>query len=149
MFAKSPKLKLAMIPFLASLLGWVLMRDSDNLPPPAELASMNRESLVSTTKQVEWPEFEVEEIALLQPFQTLKQLEALRAAEMSSGSEAVDPSDIAQAPQPEVLQVRAIFQNHTGATAILGDQVIRVGDVLPNGKRVIAIRPYGIEVAKE
>jgi hypothetical protein len=149
MFAKSPKFKLALIPALAALLGMVLMQDTGNQPIPPEMETTSRETLVTTKKQVEWPQYDWEEIVLLQPFPRLKELEESTSTDELSENEAARPEAAQEIVPEDPLKVRAVFQTQTGASALVGDRVIRVGDVLPNGKRVTAIHADGIEVAKD
>jgi hypothetical protein len=149
MFAKSPKFKLALIPALAALLGMVLMQDTSNLPISPETETTSQEMLVTTKKKVEWPQYDWEEIVLLQPFPRLKELEESTSADELSGNVAAIPEAEQEIPPVDPLKVRAVFQTPSGSSALLGDRVIRVGDVLPNGKRVTAIHPDGIEVAKD
>ncbi len=147
---KSPRMKLAVIPILAAILGFVLTKEDDSHPTPVLQAEKPRETLVSTSAKMAWPEFQLEEIAVLQPFRTLKQLENLQTAENQEGiTSKTVPGTKGQATATEVLQVRAIFQTPSGASALLGDRVVRVGDILSDGKRVIAIHPQGVEVAEQ
>lgn len=149
MFAKSPKFKLALIPALAALLGMVLMQDTSNPPIAPETEIANRETLVTTKKQVEWPRYDWEEIVLMQPFPKLKELEESTPSDELSENNAANPEAEQEIVPEDPLKVRAVFQTPNGASALLGDRVIRVGDVLPNGKRVTAIHSDGIEVAKD
>ncbi len=148
MFTKSAKLKLAILPVLACILGFLIKGKSDLTPASIESFEVKRETLVSLTKEAAWPEFQLEEIAILKPFQTLKQLDQLRAEEgLSGGPIAKDSRSEPTEPTPDPLQVRAIFQTPQGASALIGEQVLRIGDTLPNGTRIVAIRPDGVEVA--
>jgi len=147
---KSPRMKLALIPILAAILGFVLTKEDASHPTPVLQAEKPRETLVSTSAQNGWPEFQLEEIAILQPFRTLKQLEKIQTEENPEGNPGqIVPRDQGRATATEVLKVRAIFQTPSGASALLGDRVVRVGDLLSDGKRVIAIHPQGVEIAQE
>lgn len=148
MFTKSQKFKLAILPILACVLGFLLKGKSDLTPPSIDSVDLKRETLVSLTKEAAWPEFQLEEIAVLKPFQTLKQLDQIRSSEgLSAESNPTNSRPEATQGPADLSQVRAIFQTHQGASVLIGDQVFRVGDFLPNGKRIVAIRPDGVEVA--
>ena len=149
MFAKSPKFKLALIPALAALHGMVLMQDTSNPPISPEMETTSRETLVTTKKKVEWPQYDWEEIVLMQPFPRSKELDESTSADELSENDAARPEVEQEIVPEDPLKVRAVFQTPNGASALLGDRVIRVGDVLPNGKRVTAIHSDGIEVAKD
>lgn len=87
---------------------------------------------------------------MLQPFKTSKLID--QVLEEDVPSDAVPETEIdtkSNAVASEAMHVRAIFQTPRGAAALVGDRVVRVGDVLPNGMRVTAIHPDGIEVAKD
>jgi len=143
----STKLKILTLVLLASVFGFLLLGKKTSAPTVRESIESQREALVSTRKETVWPEFELEEIALLKPFQTLKQLEQLRVAEGLSDSQGASESTSAPPEQPiDTSTVRAIFQTTRGTSALIGDQVFRVGDALPNGKRIVAIRPDGVEI---
>jgi hypothetical protein len=147
---KSPRMKLALIPILAAILGFVLTKEDTSHPTTLLPSEKPRETLVSKSKRIAWPEFQLEEIAILQPFRTLKQLEKIQTAENLEGNPGqIDPHTKGRATATEVLQVRAIFQTPQGASALLGDRVVRVGDLLSDGKRIIAIHPQGVEIAEE
>lgn len=145
MIGKSSRLKLILVPVLAGALGFILIGDSSK--EPESVASSNKTSLVSTKKPVVWPEFELEEIALLQPYKTLKQLEQIQNAEESPAA-GTPSTDTNQAERTtDILEVRAIFQTPQGASALLGNRVVRVGDLLSNGKKITAIHAHGLEIS--
>ncbi len=149
MLGTLPKLKLILIPALAGALGFILISDSSKEPESEPVAPNKKNTLVSMRKPAVWPEFELEEIALLQPYKTLKQIEQIQTAE----GLAEEQSPTAGAEQVErasdIMQVRAVFQTPQGASALLGDRVVRVGDVLSNGKKIIAIHAHGVEIADQ
>ena len=86
---------------------------------------------------------------MLQPFQTLKQLDDLGAGGNAIGNDSfpleASGSDVASGS----VEVRAIFQTPNGAVALLGNRVVRVGDVLDDGRRITAIHAQGVEVSDE
>lgn len=148
MFTKSVKLKLAILPVLACILGFLIKGKSNLTPSSIEPFEVKRETLVSLTKGAVWPEFQLDEIAILRPFQNLKQLDQLRADEgLSARPIATDSRSEPSQRSPDTFQVRAIFKTPQGASALIGDQVFRLGDTLPNGARIVAIGPDGVEVA--
>ena len=149
MLNRTPKFKLALVPVLAGVLGVILIRDSSKEPDSEQVGLNKKGSLVSTKKPVVWPEFDLEEIALMQPFQTLKQPDTTQPAGGSARNVESSSASEQGSPPTEILEVRAIFQSPQGASAILGNRVVRVGDLLSNGKRVSAIRPDGVEVTEQ
>jgi hypothetical protein len=48
-------------------------------------------------------------------------------------------------PRLVTVKLQAIFVDSQGAAAVLDSQVIRVGDTLPSGGRVVEITPEGIK----
>ncbi|MBM3966953.1 MAG: hypothetical protein FJ308_18095 [Planctomycetes bacterium] len=149
MIMKSPKVKYAPIPVLAAILGYILTREDGDYLEPTSLNANQKINVSTKIAPVEWPVFSLEEIAMLEPFQTLKQLEGLQER---GGAVGIDPlaidartSDVTREP----VEVRAIFQTPNGAAALLGDRIVRVGDVLEDGRRVIAVHPHGVEVSDE
>ena len=149
MIMKSPKLKYALIPVLAAILGYVLIREDGDYAESTSLSNNQKLNVAAKIAPVEWPDFSVEEIALLQPFQTLKQLDDLGAGGNAIGNDSfpleASGSDVASGS----VEVRAIFQTPNGAVALLGNRVVRVGDVLDDGRRITAIHAQGVEVSDE
>ncbi len=149
MIMKSPKLKYALIPALAAILGYVLIREDGDYAESTSLSNNQKLNVAAKIAPVEWPDFSVEEIALLQPFQTLKQLDDLGAGGNAIGNDSfpleASGSDVASGS----VEVRAIFQTPNGAVALLGNRVVRVGDVLDDGRRITAIHAQGVEVSDE
>ena len=149
MIMKSPKLKYALIPVLAAILGYVLIREDGDYVESTSLSNNQKLNVAAKIAPVEWPDFSVEEIALLQPFQTLKQLDDLGAGGNAIGNDSfpleASGSDVASGS----VEVRAIFQTPNGAVALLGNRVVRVGDVLDDGRRITAIHAQGVEVSDE
>jgi hypothetical protein len=148
MHLKSTKVKLALIPILACVLGYTMLSDTAYNPVASINNEQPKERFVGTSKKSDWPEFNLEEIALLQPFPTLNELDRIDATEglRDSTLNAEDTSsEVGTAGA--LAQVRAIFQTPQGASALIGEQVYRVGDFLPNGKWIVAIRADGVEVS--
>ena len=149
MIMKSPKLKYALIPVLAAILGYVLIREDGDYAESTSLSNNQKLNVAAKIAPVEWPDFSVEEIALLQPFQTLKQLDDLGAGGNATGNDSfpleASGNDVASGS----VEVRAIFQTPNGAVALLGNRVVRVGDVLDDGRRITAIHAQGVEVSDE
>lgn len=146
---KSPKVKYALIPVLAAILGYVLTREDRDYLESASLSANQKVNVSTKIAPVEWPMFSLDEIAMLEPFQTLKQLEGLAEAGGAVGIESLPIDGAASELTRGPVEVRAIFQTPNGAAALLGNRVIRVGDVLEDGRRVIAIHPHGVEVSDE
>ena len=148
MHLKSTKVKLALIPILACILGYMMLSDTAYSPVASLINEQPKERLVGTSKKSAWPEFNLEEIALLQPFPTLKELDRLDHADgLSEGTLNAEGTSSEVGTADASAQVRAIFQTPQGASALIGDHVYRVGDILPNGKWVVAIRADGVEVS--
>lgn len=149
MIMKSPKFKYALIPVLAAILGYVLIREDGAYLESDSMGNNQGVNVAAKIAPVEWPVFSIEEIAMLQPFQTLKQIDSLGGHDGSTGTDSftVDRSHSDAANGP--VEVRAIFQTPNGAAALLGNRVVRVGDVLEDGRRVTAIHPHGVEVSDE
>jgi hypothetical protein len=149
MIMKSLKVKYALIPVLAAILGYVLIREDGDFAESTSLSNNPKQHVGATIAPVEWPQFSVEEIALLQPFQTLKQLDSLGVGDSATGNESIPQEALGGGEAIGPVEVRAIFQTPNGAAALLGNRVVRVGDVLDDGRRVTAIHPQGIQVSDE
>lgn len=149
MIMKSPKLKYALIPVLATILGYILIREDGDYAESTSLSNNQKLNVAAKIAPVEWPDFSVEEIALLQPFQTLKQLDDLGAGGNAIGNDSLPLEASGNDVASGSVEVRAIFQTPNGAVALLGNRVVRVGDVLDDGRRVTAIHAQGVEVSDE
>ena len=152
MIMKSPKVKYALIPLLAAILGYVLIREEREESDNAESISANNTqklNVAAKIAQVEWPVFQAEEIAMLQPFQTVKQLEPSGGLDGEIGSESASDEALADDLASGPTKVLAIFQTPNGAAALLGNRVVRVGDMLEDGRRVTVIHAQGIEVSDQ
>ena len=53
----------------------------------------------------------------------------------------------AKSKSTETLKVQVVFQTRTGISAMLDDRIIRVGDLLEDGRQVIQITPECLVLA--
>ena len=149
MIMKSPKLKYALIPVLAAIFGYVLIRADGDYAESTSLSNNKKLNVATKIAPVEWPDFSVEEIDKLQPFQTLKQLDDLGAGGNAIGNDSFPLEASVSEVASGSVEVRAIFQTPNGAVALLGNRVVRVGDVLDDGRRITAIHAQGVEFSDE
>ena len=154
--------KLAAIPVLAVALIYVVRTngtsDESTSPDAPTLVSDGTESSrspgsASPQPAREWPNLPLSEILAHNPFSMPEEL--VPNPHSSSVVDAAIPSDASPAISPRKqileelseLEVTAYYKSENGAVAILGDRLIREGDLLEEVVRVIAIRPDGVVLA--
>lgn len=152
-------LKLALIPALSLTLLVVLWQPfashTDATPavaPQSSVANSTAPADVATgtsPAQRVWPKARLEDVIAFNPFQaeqTSEDEEAAQADE-AGGSSVVGPSGHKSRPRlVSSGNLQAIFVDAQGAAAILDSQVIRIGDTLPSGGRVVDITTKGIKL---
>lgn len=127
--------------------------DESSVPTP-RAARVRTAALVSINTPV-WPAAHIEDIIAFNPFTPPIPAPAPAAA----GADPQDPESAAGEPSAErrraaELQnsngkLQAIYIDDRGAAAIVNSRVLRVGDLLPGGDRIVAITPQGIQLAED
>lgn len=165
--------KLAAIPILALVLAGMLYRNfaggSDAppfAPPPPRLmrvplhgATAVVPNLISKLDAKQWPKIELEEIIARNPFGTWNSTDVNSAVASSSSTSAQkigSPSADSREPTNQIKltetvtteKVQALYRDAAGAAAIVDSHVIRPGDALEGGFKVIEVTNDGITVKK-
>jgi hypothetical protein len=169
--------KLAMIPILALVLAIVLYRNLSSsgvavLRTPT--AQSNDQPLAggprpAPEKRIDrerppWPQVDLNEIVASDAFQPWPSSEPARPSSEPARKDAVPETgsrkngnhDAAQnagvTTKPQASnrgKLKAVFRDGTGEAAIVGSRVVRRGDVLEGGARVVEINAHGIVVELE
>ncbi len=164
-------IKMLLIPVLGAVLYYVLFSPADNTTPatvmaPVGLSSHSRPSPTTfpmatpeasdSAVTVTWPSVPVADVLATNPF---RMPEALRSQTIPVAEDPPAPTPAAvqaQAAEHEkelVAELRAAVKEHRlsglvrtsqGIGAIVGDEVVTVGDTIGDRLRVTAVRPEGI-----
>jgi hypothetical protein len=169
------KLKAALIPVLALVLATVVwprgedgeVYDSAEVSSPASPETGPATRIARTESRRPLPQFDLAATLTYDPFAMPPSLLALteapvvpdelaeRDASADEASAKTPTADLAalaarqRIQQARQLQVSAIFVDSQGAAALIGSQVVRAGDLLPDGLRVVSIAPEGVKVRLE
>jgi hypothetical protein len=121
---------------------------------PATTSAASKTQASNANQRSRLPEFTADEVAAVNPFARL-QIAGISAQTAESPAEAVE--DSMDAEEQRKLQrekalaelrskrVRFVIGNENGATALVGDQRIRVGEIV-SGFRVVRIDQTGVEL---
>ena len=160
----TPKWKIALIPILAATLIWNLSGSgtgSSNASPEFAAEDTNAsvssgaarlDSLVESLPP--WPQFSLEQLVKHDPFALNGELKSLTsklnptvASELDEGS--IQPTGGARMTLDELSKknpVTAVIDGPRGRAAIIDSRIVRVGDVLEDGIRVVGIQKSGVIV---
>lgn len=117
-------------------------RNAENFPLP----------LIARDPQPTFASIRHEDIAHIDPFDRRMIFpEKTPASTDDPSSENVDQSLVsslgAKRKNAETLKVQVVFQTRTGISAMLDDRIVRVGDLLEDGRQVIQITPECLVLA--
>lgn len=92
----------------------------------------------------------IEQILDRQPFVLPKPEEPTLLAEVEIQSEPEPVPEIPREPdpQPEPLEVRATYATAKRSVALVGEAIVRSGEQLPDGRKLVAAGPQGLQTAK-
>lgn len=166
--AKTDKRKMALIPVLAGVLIWNLTGSDDDrssISVDASASSAQKlteaESLIrqlernrQNVSQKNWPAFELSDIIDFDPFSLTGTLaersgvvsDAELLAAQTATADGVAGDDKIESKEPDVNPVRAVAIGKNGAAALIDSRIVRVGDELEAGIRVVAIERNAIVV---
>jgi len=156
-------LKIGLIPLFGGILYYVLPGKqfvSDETATDPKSAVANSPATGKRSEQPdgrdfvskrEWPEFQLNELGNVDPFDK-------RMIFPESAPNFSDPSDSDKqtlvstigrsgASRLENIKVQAVFQSPKGITALVGENVIHVGDLLQDGTQVNGITPEHLILA--
>lgn len=165
---KTDKRKMALVPVLAGVLIWNLTGSGDDrgsVSVDASASSAQKlteaESLIrqlernrQNVSQKNWPALELSDIIHFDPFSlagtlaersgVVSDAELLATQQASADGESVDESS--ESKEPNENPVRAVAIGKNGAAALIDSRIVRVGDELEAGIRVVAIERNAIVV---
>jgi hypothetical protein len=164
---KPDKRKMALIPILVGVLIWNLSGSGDDrssvgvdTPESSEQKLTEAESLIrqlqgnrQNVSQKNWPAFELGDIVDFDPFSltgTLAERSGIiPEAELAAQSATANGASGIATPkpiEPGANPVRAVTIGRNGAAALVDSRIVRVGDELEAGIRVVAIERNAIVV---
>ena len=145
--------KLALIPSLVLVLlvvlCWPTEDDADAAGQPVALVpgaahpSPNKQPAGARSK---WPKARLEDILELNPFEPPPAPPTVEALPETNDQRDAPSDEPAQRPMVPIGKLQAVYFDAHGAAAILDSKVIRVGDTLPNGRRIVEITSRGIKL---
>lgn len=164
--------KAALIPLLGLVLVAVLLWPEPIERPAASdarsaVATRSPAALVSASSAIEsasegdrWPQVELEAITAVNPFVRPPAIQRLLDKPVKpkdvevSGSSNADPQppqtassttvSAAEPPPVDDVKLQAILASDGGRTALIDSQIVRPGQLLPNGYRVVDITPTAL-----
>lgn len=152
-------IKISLIPVLLGVLALVLWPGSNSqnvelaLDPAEILAEENSPvtpvSSTSNSEKSVWRKADIQDVIAFNPFEAYSPKESQSAGDgetNGSGLPSAEHPDDSRSQEAAVGTLQALFVDSQGAAAILDSQVIRVGDTLPSGARVIEITAEGVKV---
>jgi len=164
---KTDKRKIALIPILAGMLIWNLTGTSNDrgsvsgdVTVSAEQKLTEAESLIRQLErnrqhvsQKNWPALELGDIVDFDPFSLVGTLAersgVIPDADVLAAQATTADGDVSDTPEPEepgANPVRAVAIGKNGAAALVDSRIVRVGDELEAGIRVVAIERNAIVV---
>lgn len=166
---QTDKRKMALIPVLAAFLIWNLTSSDDNSRQGSASESVSRtaqtlteaEAMIAQLKknqeraeQKNWPHFELNDVLEFDPFSlagTLAERSGVQPAEQlvaAADTAASNPSADSPPtePDPKENPVRAVAIGRHGAAALVDSRIVRVGDEVEEGIRIVAIERNAIVV---
>ena len=165
---KIDKRKIALIPILVGVLIWNLSgsgNDRSSVSVDATASSEQKlteaESLIrqlernrQNVSEKNWPAFELGDIIEFDPFSLVGTLaersgvisDAERLAAQSATAAGASGDENPEPKEPDENPVRAVAIGRNGAAALIDSRIVRVGDELEAGIRVVAIERNAIIV---
>jgi hypothetical protein len=153
--SNSNLMRLLLIPVLCvvllAVLCWPAAKQDTSASAPlqtSEDAVQKASELPSTkTKRPEWPVATLSDVVAFDPFQPLNSLATVAPIEVQDNEpiDNINSNDDDALEKPKsVVALQAIYFDKRGAAAILDSRVVRVGDVLANGSKVVGIHAQGV-----
>lgn len=165
--------KLGLIPVLAGVLFLMLREGATSTavstisigsastivtPPTIEAETTNQQAekssshLVARDPQPTITAIRFEDIAHIDPFDRRMIFPEKEPATTDHSSSENDNRSLvsslgAKRKSAETLKVQVVFQNRDGISAMLDDRIVRVGDLLEDGRQVIQITPESLVLA--
>jgi hypothetical protein len=142
------RIQLVSIPFLAALLLYVLMPAS-TVEPPAALATAappvaDQKAAAESRPVLPEPIPPLPALLVANPFESRPGARSTTDAPIQPTA---DSTRARQATAFDKVRVTAIVQSASGPAAMVGDRLVRIGDTLENGLRVIHIDATGVELS--
>jgi hypothetical protein len=101
------------------------------------------------------PKYDLDSLLAFDPFRPLgssqKDAAVVEDANTPEEPAVVESAEVDEATSPTETKValQAVFEDASGKIAIIGSQIVHVGDVLENGLRVQLITTDGVVLSKE
>lgn len=160
--ARTNLIKLGVIPLLVVVLVATLWYGSRPLPSstPEGVAALStrsrkaRQPAAQKTKP-DWPKFDLNEVIAVSPFGPRTPFGAPTPTESeSTESTAIDSVPPPKGDQQRTLtaadgELQAIYQTSSGAVAVVNSRIVRPGDLLAEGVRVVEITNDSVVVESE
>jgi len=158
-FSQANYLKIGMIPLLLGILYRVLPSQNSSTTEPATLASepnrskrgheqsLEAKQSVTTT---DWPLYQSCELGNVDPFDRRMIFPEIITKPSESDTNSSDGQSLVTttvsqlATQLNAIKVQAVFQSPRGIAALVGEQVLHIGDRLEDGTEVLEITPEQI-----
>jgi len=161
-------MKWGLIPVLAGILYLVIRGNStssvDNATqslPAGEVAALSKvenstqtksgspNSPITASLKTAWPVVDLDEVAEVDPFDRSMIFPEIETKDIPESSNETDRQSFVSSlgtttRTTESLKVQIVFQTKFGTSAMVGDRLIRVGDSLDDGRRVIEITPESV-----
>lgn len=151
-------LKMALIPslvlVLVAVVCWPTKKQGDAIQTTLMTSDVSNKSATkpATVKPSKWPTMLLEEIVAFNPFDPHPVLPPVDAheelntlGEPTVSNEKQSTREALPRPAPSGT-LQAVYFDAKGAAAILDSKVVRVGDVLPSGDRIVEITAQGIKL---
>lgn len=151
----SNSIRLLLIPVLAMVLlavvCWPTAKQANlaSLQLPLNSVEMAPQLGENTANRPVWPVVHLDDVISCNPFQPLlmNSAEASIAMHDDAGTEEIENTDSKAASVPSTPgTVQAIYFDARGAAAILDSRVVRIGDILANGSRIVSIHAQGVSL---
>ena len=148
------RIKLALIPVLGLILVAIAFwpAKTEGVPASAATSSLSAANSAAALNQTAagpspiWPEIRLDDLVAHNPFEP-RSVPVPKEMPAASPTAAGNPDPApAEPPAHPPGQLQAIYHDARGAAAILDSQIVRVGDVLEDGSRIVAITSQGIEL---
>ncbi len=141
----------ALVLVLIAVLFWPVANKADttSLQLSQDSVAMATAPSESTVNRRIWPAIRLNDVIACNPFRPLQTNSSGASMEKHdvTGAGGIDPAEnevTVASSTPGTLQ--AIYFDAHGAAAILDSRVVRIGDILANGSKVVAISSQGISL---
>ena len=149
--------KLALIPVLGLILVAIAFQPAktEGVPATAATSPLSAANSAAALNQAaeggrpNWPEMRLEDLVACNPFEP-RSVPVPQELPATAPTAESNPDHAPAEPPPHTPgQLQAIYHDARGAAAIVDSQIVRVGDVLEDGSRIVAITSQGLELERQ